>query len=244
MTEAALPDRPFYLGIIPARSGSKRVPDKNIRLLAGIPLIAHTIKAAVNSRKIGRTVVSTDSEQIAHIARECGGDVPFLRPPEIAGDTSPAIETILHAVNTIERDGSMVDAIVLLQPTSPLRTTTHIDAALGLFESSGADTVTSVRQSSEHPYWCWTIKDDVFQPYFSRECMSLGRESLPPAFIENGAIFVIRRSVVAESAIYGHKVVPYLMDQESSIDIDTLDDLLLAEFSLSKRATITANDLS
>jgi CMP-N-acetylneuraminic acid synthetase len=235
MTKTPQAPKPFYLAIIPARSGSKRVPDKNTTLLGGMPLIAHTIKAAASSRKIDRTVVSTDSEQIARIAREWGGDVPFLRPPEIAGDASPAIETILHAVNTIERDGCRVDAVVLLQPTSPFRTAAHIDAALDLFESSGADTVTSIRELSEHPYWCWTIKDGDFKPYFSKDHMSMGRETLPPAFIENGAIFVVRRSLVAKNTIYGERIVPYLMSRESSLDIDTLDDLRLAEFLLEKR---------
>jgi CMP-N-acetylneuraminic acid synthetase len=227
--------KPFYLAIIPARSGSKRVPGKNTRLLGGIPLIAHTIKAAADSRKLGRTVVSTDSKRIAKTAREWGGDVPFLRPPEIARDTSPAIETIVHAIRTIEQADQRIDAVVLLQPTSPFRTGAHIDAALDLFEASKADTVTSVRELSEHPYWCWTIKNGDFQPYFSKDHMSMGRESLPPAFIENGAVFVIRESVIAKKAIYGERIVPYLMSRESSLDIDTLDDLRLAEFLLEKR---------
>ncbi len=225
----------FYLAVIPARSGSKRIPDKNIKYLGGMPLIAHTIRAALDAKRIGRTIISTDSERIAKIAREWGGDVPFLRPAKIAGDTSPAIETILHALKMVEQSSCRVDAVVLLQPTSPLRTAAHIDAAVDLFESSGADTVTSVRELSEHPYWCWTIREGDFQPYFSKAHMSMGRESLPPAFIENGAIFLIKRSVITENAIYGHKVVPYLMNQESSLDIDTLDDLLFAEFLLERK---------
>ena len=229
------PDKPFYLGIIPARSGSKRMPDKNIRPLAGMPLIAHTIKAAAESKKIARTVVSTDSKRIAGIAREWGGDVPFLRPAEIAGDTSSPVEAILHAVNAIEAEGRHVDAIVLLQPTSPLRTASDIDAAIDLFESTGADTVTSVRLASEHPYWCWTVKDGALHPYFSRDLMSMGRESLPQAYVENGAVFVAKRSVVAGTSIYGDKVVPYIMSLESSVDIDMPDDLVMAESAIERK---------
>jgi CMP-N-acetylneuraminic acid synthetase len=232
MTRTSQAPKPFYLAIIPARSGSKRVPNKNIALLGGIPLIAHTIRAATHSTKITRTVVSTDSEQIVRIAREWGGDVPFLRPPEIAGDTSPAIETILHAVDTIEQGGRSIDAVVLLQPTSPLRTAAHIDAALDLFESSKADTVTAVCGVREHPYYVWAIDDAGIRPFFSLKEMALGRDELPEAVIENGSIFVIRRPVLDRRTLYGESIVPYVMDARSSVDIDTPEDMLLADIYL------------
>jgi len=229
MTKASRTPGPFYLAIIPARSGSKRVPNKNIQPLGGIPLIAHTIKAAAHATKITRAVVSTDSEEIAKIAREWGGDVPFLRPLAIAGDTSPAIETLLHAVEIIEQDGRRVDAVVLLQPTSPLRTATHIDAALDLFESSKADTVIAVCQVREHPYYVWAVDDKGVRPFFSLKEMALGRHELPTAVIENGSIFVIRRPVLDRGMMYGERVVPYFMDARSSVDIDTPEDMRLAE---------------
>jgi len=232
MTKVSRTPGPFYLAIIPARAGSKRVSNKNIRLFGGIPLIAHTIRAASNSKKIGRTVVSTDSEGIAKIAREWGGDVPFLRPPEIAGDTSPAIETIVHAVQVLEQGGQKVNAVVLLQPTSPLRTATHIDAALELFESSNVDTVTAVCRVREHPYYVWMVDEKGMRPFFSLHEMTLGRHELPKAVIENGSIFVVRRPVLDRGTMYGERVVPYFMDARSSLDIDTHEDMLLGEIYL------------
>lgn len=235
MTEVpVMPSRAFYLGIIPARSGSKRVPGKNVRLVGGMPLIAHTIRAAAGSKKVGRTVVSTDSEQIATIAREWGGDVPFLRPADISGDTSAPIDAILHAVGIVEAGGNRVDAIVLLQPTSPMRTAADIDTALDIFESSGADTVTAVCKSREHPYYAWRLDQTGITPFFSMKEMTLGRSELPDAVVENGSIFIVRRQVLDHRTLYGQIVVPYAMDWRSSVDIDTAEDMLLAEMYLNE----------
>jgi CMP-N-acetylneuraminic acid synthetase len=234
MTKPSPSGKPFYLGIIPARGGSKRVPGKNIRTLGGIPLIAYTIKAAAGSTRLGRTVVSTDSEQIAGIAREWGGDVPFLRPTDIAGDTSLPIDTILHAIRVIEADERRVDAVVLLQPTSPMRTAGDIDAALGIFESTRADTVTAVCRAREHPYYAWRPDSAGIKPFFSMREMTLGRNELPEALVENGSIFIVRRPVVDRRTLYGEVVVPYTMDARSSVDIDTAEDMLIAEMYLSE----------
>lgn len=228
-----------YLGIIPARGGSKRIPDKNLVAIGGKPLIAHAIEAAAASKSLTRVVVSTEDTRIAEVARDRGSEV-VCRPPEMARDESPVIDAILHVLHTIA-NGSVFNAIVLLQPTSPFRTGQHIDEAIGLYESSGADTVTSVRESSEHPYWCWTIRNGVFQPYFSRNRMSMGRESLPPAYVENGAIFVVKRSVITGKTMYGNKIVPYLMNRECSIDIDTPEDLFKARSIMGGKEAIAVD---
>jgi len=224
-----------YYAIIPARGGSKRLPGKNIALLNEKPLIAYTIEAAQQTDRLTRTLVSTDDPEIAAIARQYGAEVPFLRPAAIAADASPMLGVIEHVLHYFEQAGVVVDAVVLLQPTSPFRTSRHIDEALELFEQTGADTVTSVCNAQHHPFYSWTMRDGELSPFFSLAQQAMTRQELPPAFFENGAIFVIKRAVVASGALYGNKTVPYLMDYRSSIDIDTPDDLAWARFILEQR---------
>jgi CMP-N,N'-diacetyllegionaminic acid synthase len=220
----------FYLALIPARGGSKRIPRKNLTLLGGKPLIAYTIEAALASTRLARTIVSTDDEEIACIAKACGAEVPFLRPRDMAQDHSSVIEAIKHALAVIEQGEIAVDAVVLLQPTSPFRTGRHIDESIARFEASGADTVTAVCNAREHPYYAWMIKGDRLAPFFSMEKQMTARKDLPAALMENGSVYVIKRSVIADNSIYGDKIFPYMMDRASSVDIDTPEDLLWAEF--------------
>jgi len=226
---------PLYLAVIPARGGSKRLPGKNIALLNEKPLIAYTIEAAKQANRLLRTVVSTDDLEIAAIARQWGAEVPFLRPPSIATDASPMLGVIEHVLHHLEQAGDVVNTVVLLQPASPFRTSRHIDEALELFERTGADTVTSVCNARHHPYYSWTMQGGELIPFFSLEHQAMTRQELPPAFFENGAIFVIRRAVIARGTLYGGKTVPYLMDYRSSIDIDTHDDMLFAGYLLQRR---------
>jgi CMP-N,N'-diacetyllegionaminic acid synthase len=223
-----------YYAIIPARGGSKRIPRKNLAPLGGKPLIAYTIEAARASKKLSRLIVSTDDEKIASVAKQFGVKVPFLRPVELAQDKSSVLDAINHALSHFERQGDRIDAVVLLQPTSPFRTGKHIDEAIDLFESSGADTVTAVCNAREHPYYSWIVANGRLQPFFSLEKQMMARQDLPPAFIENGSIYVIKRSIIAKKNIYGSKVVPYLMSAAIGIDVDTADDLQWAEFIMSK----------
>ena len=132
------------LGVIPARGGSKGVPGKNLRLLAGRSLLAYTAAAALGSRRLTRTVLSTDDPAIAAAGRALGLGVPFMRPASLAADDTPMLPVLVHAAEEARRDGFTADIVVLLQPTSPLRTSAHVDAALELLESSGADSVVSV----------------------------------------------------------------------------------------------------
>lgn len=223
-----------YLGIIPARSGSKRIPGKNVVEFLGKPLIAHTIETALSSR-LERVVVSTDDDKIALIAKAFGAEVPVLRPARFAEDCSPVTEALLHMVEHFESAGEIVENVVLLQPTSPFRTAVHIDECIELFESSAADTLSTVYYAREHPYYTWTVEESYMVPFFTMEEQVLPRQKLPVALVENGAIYIVKRSVLKSGSIYGENIVPYVMSFEDSVDIDTPDDILLAEFINSKR---------
>lgn len=224
-----------YLGVIPARAGSKRLPGKNLRPLAGKPLLAHTIDAARSSRRLTAVVVSTDSVGMARYAASLGIDPQGLRPASLARDKSPVTGALGDALAKFERGHPRVDAVVLLQPTSPFRSGRHIDAAIDLFESSGADTVTSVRAVEDHPDWAWIRAGNGIRPLGSMRKIGLRRDQLPEVFIENGAVYVVARSLIARGRIYGKRVVPLVMDDDSSIDVDTPLDLAWAEFVAARR---------
>ena len=225
---------PRYLGIVPARAGSRRLPGKNLLPLGGRPLLGYTLEAALAARRLASVVVSTDSQQIADYALSLGVDPQGLRPAEIAGDTSPVAAALQDALAKFNRRQPPVDAVVLLQPTSPLRAARHIDEAIALFESSGADTVTAVRASKDHPFWTWRQENAALVPYYSMREMALDRGAVPAALVENGAIYVIRRSVLESGRIYGDKVAGYAMDVLESVDIDTEHDMQWAAFLLAR----------
>ncbi len=226
---------PAYLAIIPARGGSKRIKRKNLTLLAGKPLISYSIKAALSANKLSKIIVSTDDLEIAEYAETLGVEVPFLRPVELAQDKSPVIEVILHTLHNIDKNATAIDAVVLLQPTSPLRTEQDINNSITLFEDTNADTLTAVCYSSEHPYYSWTPDGERIIPFFSKKKMITARQDLPVSLVENGSIYIIKRSVLSAGNLYGNKVVPYIMDKECSIDVDTSYELQWAEFILKKR---------
>ena len=228
-------DIPRYLAVVPARSGSQRLPGKNLLPLGGRPLLGHTLEAARAARRLDAVVVSTDSQQIADYAQSVGVDAQGLRPPEISDDASPVVAALQDAYAKFSRRQPPVAAVVLLQPTSPLRTARHIDEAVELFESSGADTVTAVRLSIEHPCWTWREAGDALVPYASMREVELDRCALPRTFVETGAIYIIKTSVLEAGRIYGDKVVGYRMDALDSVDIDTAIDFEWAEFILARR---------
>ena len=152
------------LGLIPARGGSKGIPRKNARLLAGRPLLDYTAEAALKARRLSRVILSTEDPEIAEIGRRCGLDVPFLRPPELARDDTPTLPVVQHALRWLEERGERFSAVCLLQPTSPLRTAEHIDACIELLEKDGADAVVTVlRVPPEHnPHWVFVRDGDGF----------------------------------------------------------------------------------
>ncbi|MGD9123516.1 MAG: acylneuraminate cytidylyltransferase family protein [Desulfarculaceae bacterium] len=228
------------LGLIPARGGSRGFPQKNLALLAGRPLISHTIGAARSSRSLTRVVVSTDNDKIARAAKEAGAEVPFLRPPELATDTATALEVIRHAVEYFEAEGWNPEAIVYLQPTSPLRRVHHIDQAVDTLWQKEADSVVSVVELPHNfsPLSVMTLDEQGFlKPYDPGGASVLRRQDKPRLWARNGpAVLALRRETVMElNTLYGPKTLPLVMDQWDSIDIDSSDDLAMAEWALSRR---------
>jgi CMP-N,N'-diacetyllegionaminic acid synthase len=226
-------------GLIPARGGSKGIPDKNIAPCADRPLIAWTCEAASGSALLARTIVSTDSDRIARVAGEWGVAAPFLRPAELAQDTTPSIDVLLHALSWLEARPEEVRALVLLQPTSPLRTSAHIDAAVQLFLDSGADSVVSVMRAPHrfHPSSVLRDVDGWLAPYEGTSHTVRRRQDAPPVFARNGpAILVVSPALLRAGRLYGDRTRGFVMSAEDSVDVDELSDLRYAEFLLRSRA--------
>ena len=188
------------LGLVTARGGSKGVPGKNVMPLGDKPLIGWTIEAAQQSCSIGRIVVSTDDANIAGVARQWGAEVPFLRPAELAGEDSPHIDVVCHALDWLERrERYMPEYVLLLQPTSPLRTAEDIDAAALIAEERAADAVVSVETTHHHPFLVKRIAEDgTLSDFVTSDLAYLQRQVLPPAYFINGAIFLNHRKALLE----------------------------------------------
>lgn len=220
------------LAIIPARSGSKGVPKKNIKELAGAPLISYTIKAAKKSEFITRVIVSTDSEKIADVARKYGAEVPFLRPAELATDDAKAIDVYLYTIErlNLENDEQINEFLVLL-PTSPLRNYMDIDQAIKIFKKKNADSVISVTETEYPPQWIKRISEKgVLEDYF-QGMNNLNRQEYEKTYIPNGAIYIFKYNVLKkEYNYYTDKTYPYIMPNIRSIDIDTPLDFMIAEY--------------
>lgn len=227
------------LAVIPARGGSKGVPRKNVRLLAGKPLIAWSIEAARAAHALDRVVVSTEDEEIARIAREWGAEVPFLRPPELAADTSSTLDALRHAVAELERrEGYRPDAVMTLQPTSPLRTAAHIDEAAALFAADpAADSLVSFVEVPHVFHPRSVMKRDAagyMVPYLD-DPQPTRRQDKEPVFARNGAAIYITRTQCLERFVFGGRLLAYMMDEAHSLDIDTEADLARAEAVLGGR---------
>lgn len=230
------------LAIIPARGGSKGIPNKNIANLAGKPLIAHTIDVAQKSKLITRLIVSTDSKKIAKVARQYGADVPFLRPKNLAKDKSPMAPVVQHAINFLEKKNKeKFDYIVLLQPTSPLKISKDIDSVIKMLIKTNADnaySITELTQNTFHPLRVKKIlKGNRVVPFCSEsEIEGVQRQGLPVVYRRNGAIFAFTRNLImGENSIFGTSksdTRAYIMPLERSIDIDSKYDLILAEHIL------------
>ena len=226
------------LGLIPARGGSKSIPHKNIVPLAGRPLLAYTCDAALASKRLTRVILSTDDPSIAQVGKECGVEVPFMRPSELAEDDTPALSVIQHVLQVLmETESYRPDAVVLLQPTSPLRRPEHIDAAVDVLESAGADSVVSVVEVPHQfsPVSVMRIENGKLVPVLDGPLISR-RQDKPQVFARNGpAVLVMRLATIEKGSLYGEDCRPLLMDAEDSLDIDSPFDLLIAETILSHR---------
>lgn len=219
------------LGIITARGSSKRLPRKNLRPLLGRPLIEYTIKAALGSKLLTRVILSTDDDEIMKVGRDCGVEVPFKRPPELAEDTTPTIDVLIQAVEFMEKQGFFPDIIVTLQPTSPLRRAADIDNAIRKHIETDADSVVGVTRADHwHPIRAKKIEDDILRNYCLEEKEGIRNQDLPPVYFRNGAFYSVKRDVLMnEHSLYGRIARPYIMPPERSVDIDTELDFMLTE---------------
>lgn len=226
------------LGIIPARGGSKRVPRKNVRLLNGKPLVAWVIEAARLVEEIDSLVVSSDDDEILTIAEDYDAHLPLLRPDEFATDSSPAIDYVKHALEMIEaKEGTYFDAVVILQPSSPLTLPRDISATIELLKSSGAETAVSVVQLEHaiHPVKLKVMEEDKLLPYLEEERGRMSENDLPKLFVRNCAVYATRRNVIDRGEIIGADCRGFVMPRERSVDINDEMDFLFAEF-LSRRS--------
>lgn len=230
----------FFLGVIPARGGSKSILRKNIYPILGKPLIYYSISAANNSRLLNDCIVTTDDLEIKTVSESYGAKVPFLRPASLSNDKALAIPTIKHAVLEYEKKNKLiVDYVVMLQPTAPLRTAGDIDAAIKLLLEKGTDSLISVvNVDNYHPYKMKTIGDGLLSDYVDTGLENPPRQSLPDIFIVNGALYMTKRDVlVNKNSFKGDSCLPYIMSQEKSTNIDVMADMVVAEYYLNLNQT-------
>jgi CMP-N-acetylneuraminic acid synthetase len=225
--------------LVPARSGSKGIPKKNIKLLAGYPLLAYSIIASRLASKIERTLVSTDSEEFAEIARYYGAEVPFLRPGEISRDTSLDIEYIRHALDWFQtNEGKQPDYLVILPPPNPLRDPALIDKAIDkILHNKEATSLRSAYETQESPYKLFGIKDDYYVGLFPDdprpEYYNLPRQTFPPVYHPNGYVDIIKRQTVTElGSLNGPKILSFITPKVG--DLDRPEDFEFVEFVLSR----------
>jgi len=227
---------PTIVALIPARAGSKRVPDKNIRPLAGHPVMAYTIAAAMESWVFADVIVSTDSEQYAEIARHYGAEVPFLRPPEIAGDGSPDIEWLEYSLKKLEEDGRKYDCFSILRPTSPFRLPETIQRAWQAFlKAEGVDSLRAVEKCQQHPGKMWVIRGKRMMPLLplsppEQPWHSSQYQSLPEVYVQNASLEIAwTRVVLQERTIAGTVLMPFLTAGYEGFDVNNPYDWNLAE---------------
>lgn len=225
------------LYLIPARGGSKRLPDKNIRLLAGKPLIAYSIEFAKEVADAGDTVcVSTDSTEIAQLAGNWGAHPPFIRPAELATDTAGSHEVILHAIGHYEKEGKQFDAVVLLQPTSPFRKKDHLIEMIAVMEAHPqAEMIVSVQESKNNPYF--DLFEETGNGYLvkSKQGDYTRKQDCPPVYAYNGSVYLMRVSALKDRPIHRlSRIIKYVMEDRFSLDIDTPEDFQFAEYLLEK----------
>lgn len=227
------------LAIIPARSGSKGLPDKNIRIVAGKPLMAYTIEAALESGCFDTVHVSTDSEKYAEIARRYGADVPFLRSAALATDTASTWDAVREALMKYEEMGKLFDTVMLMQPTTPLRTADDVREAYALREEKHADSIIGVCEVDHSPLWCDNIPESGSMKGFGhKELAWVTRQELKPFYRVNGAIYLLPvngTDIPADDCIYDVNCYAQFMDRKKSVDIDTEDDLAMVEFLINRR---------
>lgn len=227
------------LGLVPARGGSRGIPRKNMRSLGGRPLLAYTADAALSANRLARVVLSTDDSEIAAIGLELGLEVPFMRPAELATDDTPTLPVIQHALDVLAASGDRYDAVCLLQPTTPFRPAGAVDGCVELLETSGADTVISVRAipSHMHPQWAFIAGADGYLNLASGTgSPPPRRQLLPPAYHRDGAVYVVRRGTLESGTLFGPRVAGCVLTGAPAVNIDETEDWDRAERWLSQNS--------
>lgn len=224
--------KPNVLAIIPARGGSKGVPRKNIRNMAGKPLIAWTIEEAKKSKYITRLILSSDDEEIIEVAKQFGCEVPFKRPIELAQDDTPGIEPVLHAIEQCPG----YDYVVLLQPTSPLRTVEDIDGCIEMLLTQNNDFVVSVTEPNKSPYWMYRVDlDGSMETIVKQDEYITRRQDLPKAYVLNGAVYVAKvERLLEEKNFLNSDTKAYIMKYENSFDIDSELDFIVCDYLINR----------
>jgi CMP-N,N'-diacetyllegionaminic acid synthase len=228
----------LVLGLVPARAGSKGVPDKNLRLLAGRTLLDYTSRAARESGVLDRVILSTDSPAIAEAGQRAGLEAPFVRPAELAQDDTPMLPVIQHAVAQLGAAGWVPDIIVLLQPTSPLRRPDQIRTAVTMLRESGADSVVSVVELPRHlsPDYVMKIDGDVLRPFLAEGARVTRRQDARPAYVRDGTVYAFRRQTLERFGnIYGDVCRPLMVSADESLSIDSPADWDAAAKLLARR---------
>lgn len=218
------------LAIIPARSGSKGLKDKNIKIINGKPMINYTIEAALESDIFTNIIVSTDSQKYAEIALNAGAKVPFIRPKALATDDSTTTNVIMHAITEMEQEIGEYDYFMLLQPTSPLRTSENIKGAYSLMKEKNANAVVSVCKTDHNPLWSSTLNESLSLDNFLDTTENRRRQALPNYYRLNGAIYLAEVSYYKKyNNFYYNDSYAYIMNKRESIDVDDIIDFKLAE---------------
>lgn len=226
--------RTKILAVIPARGGSKGIPGKNLKELSGKPLIAWTIEEALKSKFIDNVIVNTDNAGISKVARKYGAKVPFMRPAELAKDNSGMMDVLMHCLDLLDKKNNKFDLVLLLQPTSPLRTCEDIDKAIKFFVKRKAKVIVGVTECNHPPEWTGRLPVDMNMKRFFKRHSGLGnRQDIEKSYRVNGAIYLANIAYLKKYRTwYGKSTYAFEMEREHSVDIDSHIDLKFAEFLL------------
>ena len=220
------------LGIIPARAGSKGIPKKNIRILGDKPLLAYTVEAANKTAIFDRIILSTDSEEIAEVGKELGAEVPFLRPEELSKDETPMLPVLQHTISHCLNEGCKVDYICILQPTAPFRNVLDLVKGFQLLESTDCDSVVSVKKIPEHylPHFVMRIEDGKLTHFLNDGAKVTRRQDAKKAYTRTGCFYFTKVDVLMyDNSIYGVDCRPIIVENDYSVNLDTMDDWYKAE---------------
>lgn len=217
------------ISIIPARGGSKGISRKNVKLLSGKPLITYTIEGALRSKYLNRVIVSTEDEEIENISKRYGAEV-IKRPAILAQDDSSTIDSIFHVLEALDLQKEKNNAVVLLQPTSPLRSSEDISNAIELFLNNNCDSIVSVCEYGHPPYWAYKVEGKYLKPVLGNIYFKMRRQDLPKSYVPNGAIYISTVGALQENKSFNSsRTLPYVMPLIRSVDIDSELDFIMAE---------------